>query len=206
MQTIVPYQESVLSATGGIISPKGDITTIYTLHEVFAKNYCNGEDYDYLKYIKYQSSLSRFLEFQKNYQYTGTKEDIDEWCHSKLNKQQLEQYKVWLKQYQKYHKSQSALDFMILALEFDKIESVSSHMITTTSRIPHVRFFNYYLMDWDILTLSKATFDSDKKCFEFHGNDIVHIYHSYSIDTEAEEEIQYIKSKTKREDLPYFFR
>ena len=61
-------------------------------------------------------------------------------------------------------------------------------------------------MDWDIRTLSFAHFNKEESKFYFNDNDIVDLYHSYSIDSEAEEEINNIKKKTKKIDIPYFFR
>lgn len=206
MHTIIPYQDRIFTGCGAMISPGGNIQSIYTLHEVFARNYCNGEDYDYLKFIKYNASLELFEEFKRNYYFNGNKSDIDEWCHSKLTPLELEKYKIFLNQYGNYFKYASALDYMIYVLKFDKVESLLNRTIITTSKIPHIRFFNYYLMDWDIRTLSFAHFNKEKGKFYFNDNDIVDLYHSYSIDSEAEEEINNIKKKTKKIDIPYFFR
>lgn len=206
MSSSIPYDEKFFKDCGAMISPNGNVQSIYTLHEVFARNYCNGEDYDYLRYIKYLSSEGDFYHFKNNYQFYGTRKDIDEWCHSKLKEEELKQYQLWMNQYQHYFKSSSALDYMIFVLGYDKIESILTHTITTTHNLPHIRFYNYYLMDWDIQILSKAHFNSKKNLFEFGNDNLIDLYHSISLDSEAEEEIQSIKSKVKKKDLPKFFR
>lgn len=206
MNSIIPYDEKYFKNCGAMISPDGNIQSIYMLHEVFARGYCNGEDYDYLRFIKYFSSEGDFYHFKNIYQFRGKRSDIDEWCHSKLNDNDLEKYFLWLNQFQHYYKTASALDYMVFVLGFDKIESILSHTITTTCNLPHIRFYNYYLMDWDIQVLTKAYYNSNTNQFEFKNNDIVGLYHSISLDLEAEDEIRTIKEKVKKKDIPNYFR
>ena len=206
MDRIIPYDESLSNNHGALISPDGKILYVQTTHEVFAKKYCCGLEYDKLRYIKNCSSDLLFDEFKEAYSFSGNRKDIDEWSFSNLTKKDLELYKIWLKKYSRYHGSASSLDFMVLYLGYDKVESIKKNFITTTSKIPHVRFFNYYLMDWDVLQLPKSYYDDNEKIFKFKENDSLDFYHSHLIDQEKEEEIETIKAKVKKKDIPYFFR
>ncbi len=206
MNKIIPYDENLNKSNGAIISVDGDIHYIQNSHEIYAKNYCNGKDYNKLRYIKNCSSDLLFDEFQDSYSFHGERKDINEWSGSQLTSKQLELYKKWLKKYSRYYKDSSSLDFMILFLEFDKVESMKKHMITTSSKIPHIRFYNYYLMDWEIVQLPKVIYHEDSSTFEFLDNRLIDLYHSSSNDSEALEEIQEIKKKVKKSNIPYFFK
>ena len=206
MDKIIPYDNNLYKSHGAIISPDGNITYIETSHELFAKKFCHGEDYTKLRYIKNCSSDLLFDEFREEYSFNGERSDIDEWSQSKLSIDELKLYKKWLKKYSRYYKEASSLDFMILFLNYDKVESLKNFTITTSSRIPHVRFYNYYLMDWNIVQLPKVIYDEDTSKFEFLGNRLVDLYHSSSQEHEAEEEINEIKSKVKKRNISYFFK
>lgn len=74
---------------------------------------------------------------------------------SKLTKEELILYKHWLEQ-NEYNKRNMYSDFLVDVLGFDKILTIMRKSITTTTFEPHVRFYNYYLMDWYIDVRKKA--------------------------------------------------
>ena len=75
--------------------------------------------------------------------------------------------------------------------------------ITTTNPSPHIRFFNYYLMDWNIIEQPQMKYNSDTGLFEYDKNNS---YLRNSEDREAENEINDIKAKVLKKERPLFFR
>ena len=75
---------------------------------------------------------------------------------------------------------------MVYLLSFDKIETVMREAITTTSLNPHIRFFNYYLMDWNIFEQPPMKYNCDTGLFEYDRNKS---YLGNSEDKAAEDEI-----------------
>ena len=121
---------------------------------------------------------------------------------TKLTKEQQELFEQWLDRYE-FSKRNLYSDFMVHLLLFDKIETVMRETITTTNPSPHIRFFNYYLMDWNIIEQPQIKYNSDTGLFEY---DINNSYLRNSEDREAENEINDIKAKVLKKERPLFFR
>ena len=206
MNKIIQYDDNLSKSNGALISPDGEIYYLNTSHEMYARKFCNGEEYEKLRYIKNCSSDLLFDEFKEQYSFDGDRLDIDEYCQSKLSSNDLKLYKLWLKKFGKLYREASALDFMVMFLSYDKVESIKKFSITTVSRIPHVRFFNYYLMDWEIMQLPRIIYNEEKSSFEYLDNRLIDLFHSSSTDLEALEEIDEIKSKVKTKNISYFFK
>ena len=92
---------------------------------------------------------------------------------------------------------------MVYLLSFDKIETVIRETITTTNPNPHIRFFNYYLMDWFIIDQQPMKYNSNTGLFEYDKNNW---YLGNIEDKEAEDEIKEIKAKVLKKDRPLFFK
>lgn len=122
---------------------------------------------------------------------------------NKLTKDELVLYKRWLEQ-NDYNKRKMCSDFLVDVLGFDKILTIMRKSITTTSLEPHIRFYNYYLMDWYIDIRDKLVYNEKTGLFEpFERKDW---FIRYSEDRKMEEEINDIKSKVKLKDRMHFFR
>ena len=112
MSLIIPYKEKELyDNEGAFIKPDGEIVYTYGLHESFSREYCDGQLFKYLLKCIDPSSIFAsssdcgtladwFEVLKRDYNYTGTKEEIDEYSSSKLTKEQLKLYKLWLDQYE----------------------------------------------------------------------------------------------------------
>ena len=90
----------------------------------------------------------------------------------------------------------NASGFLVQLLNWDKIESYPINTITTSSYEPHKRFYNFYLMDWNIEVLPKLKYDQDKDLFvpiEYDSNKIL-LHHE---DDKYEEELKHIKTLEK---------
>lgn len=122
---------------------------------------------------------------------------------SKLTKGELILYKHWLEQ-NDYNKRKMCSDFLVDVLGFDKILTNMRKSITTTTLEPHMRFYNYYLMDWYIDIRKRSVFNEEKGIFEFIEPDISSI--KYIEERRLEDEIRDIKSKVKLKDRHYFFK
>ena len=151
MSTIIlPYREDISKFGGGYIKPNGEIIYAYGKHQEVAKNYCEGSP----SIIENPQSgivfsYPRFFEFKR----------------SQLTPEQFSLYQLWITSHEEIHDSLVS-DFLIRLLEFDKVEYVDQCAITTTSSQPHIRFYNYYLMDWRIDILPKLQFNKDTHKFE----------------------------------------
>ncbi len=111
-------------------------------------------------------------------------------------------YKM-LDAYYKNSPRKSLSDFMVLVLDFDKVEIRLKNTITTSSRQPHIRFYNYYLMDWNINVYEKLHFNNTTNTFE--------IIHPYPLgfdqeDTDEYYEIEDIKSRTLIKERSLFYK
>ena len=120
---------------------------------------------------------------------------------SKLTKEELILYRYWLSQNDN-NKREMYGDFLADVLGFDKVLRIMRKSITTTSPTPHIRFYNYYLMDWYIDIRNRVVYNEKTGIFEPVNKGFI----TLSEDREFEEEINSIKSKVKLKDRHHFFR
>lgn len=206
MNLIVPYEEKELyNCEGAFIKPDGEIIyIIYGCHESFSMEYCNGLEYSYLLRLRSGDThdSNAFEDYKKEHNFQGNKEDIDVFSSTKLTKEQLELYKLWKDKYE-FSRKNLISDFMVYILQFDKLETMRRTTITTTNPNRHIRFFNYYLMDWNIDYESPMKYNRTTEQFEFDNEKN---YLSSSEDREAEEKIRKIKSTVKKRQRHLFFK
>ena len=205
MSLIIPYKEKELyDNEGAFIKPDGEIIYTYGLHEKFSDKYCNGEEYEYLSRLKYGNTYdpNAFEYYKKEHNYQGKQEDIDVFGSTKLTSEQLKLYKLWLDEYE-FSRRNLLSDFMVYLLSFDKVETVMRETITTTNPNPHIRFFNYYLMDWFSINQPPMKYNSKTGLFEYDYNNL---YLGNSEDKEAEDEIKEIKARVLKKDRHLFFK
>lgn len=201
METIA-YKNDLYDKEGAFISPSGEIIYTYGEHESYASKYCEGKDFGFLSSIKGGYGYIDFEEYKKLYNFEGTIDDLDVFKSSKLTKDELTLFKLWLDSERcggKYLFS----DFLVYLLHFDKVETVMRRAITTTSLTPHVRFYNYYLMDWFIKRITRMKYDNQAGLFLFDNSGW---QFDSSEEKEAEEEIKEIKSRVLLKDRHLFFR
>ena len=202
MKTI-PYMPILSNCGGAFIAPNNKILYVDNNHERFAMNYCHGEHYYLLNSIKNDYPAYDFEEFKQHYNLNLDKEDINLFSSSSLTLEQLYLFKLWLNNTQFDFKT-CYTDYLVFILNFDKVENLLKKTITTSNEYPHIRFYNYYLMDWNIDTHNSLKYNPNTKLFEPLHND--NIFVASYLDREYEEEIYEIKSKIKLKDRPYFFK
>ena len=118
-----------------------------------------------------------------------------------FTRQELDLYKYLLTKYRTIC-GNNDLDFLVLCLGFDKIETILSKTITTTSMEPFIKFYNYYLMDWDIEMVNKLVYAEQVN--KFLENKIISIE---SInDREAKEELDDLRIKILKKEKYYLFK
>jgi len=93
---------------------------------------------------------------------------------------------------------------MVYILGFDKVETIIKKTITTACQYPHIRFYNYYLMDWDIECHTAIKFNEENGLFEYDKKYEYLI--SSSEDRYYKNEIEDIKTSVLKKDRPYFFK
>lgn len=203
MGLILPYYDNLGKSEGAFITPNGHVLNVYNNeHEDFARRYCLGINYDIYTgaIIGPPQPTAKDLWVQKEVQNLVSGKNIFE--SSSLSKDQLEKYKIWLRNFPSVETTFYS-DFLVYILAFDKVETIVKNYIQTTALEPHLRFFNYYLMDWDINCLDGFVYDEKEKRFVLKPSTF--LVEDYD-DREAEEEIEEIKAKVKVEDRHYFFR
>lgn len=178
MSIIVPFDEGLVTGDGGYIYPNGDIKHCrYTnIHEVIASNICCGT-IDKARFIKDLYPDEVFYD-----EYDGD-----------LTKNEFELFKLWMKKHDEKHISLygACSDFLLYVCGFDKAETVKRKVIQTSNIDPHIRLYNYYLYDCNILPLTKKIYNSETNEFEF-----INIpYAPSNDDIEAEKELNEIKEK-----------
>lgn len=180
MSFIIPYDENLGKPEGAFIAPNDEILLTYEGHEFFSIQYCSG---------------TNFLDFDF--------EDENEFQLTKLTNEQLELYKLSLLK-SSYSCRNMHSDFMVLSLGFDKVERMLRRAITTTSGKPHVRFYNYFLMDWTIYIRRPMKYNAKTGLFEIDRRDDTFMQDSE--DKEAEFQINDIKSRVLIKDRHHFFK
>ncbi len=179
MSIILPYNDNISKYDGAFIKPNGDIIPVYGKHEKSAYHYCTGSS---LIIGKSESAIPYLTP------------------NSQLDEEEYQLYQLW--------KSSNSTnitlvtDFLTLILGYDKVEKIESNSITTSSFQPHIRFYNYYLMDWDITVMPRYQYDSSKGCFIQDK----HFYTSDYKDLDAANEIERIKDKVITKNRKIFFQ
>ncbi len=201
MSIVIPYHKE-LAIGGAFIKPNGEILRLNdNKHEEFAAYYCRGSNYNMTGALV-GTSKPIIQELMARKDLLNARAGIDIFEGSQLTKKELEEYKLWL---QKKDRDKKGLDvdFLVYVLALDKVERVLHDIITTTASEPHVRFFNYYLMNWNISLQNRLIFDPQNGTFR-PQNDFIAM--STELDREAEEEIESIKAKVHIKERPYFFK
>ena len=164
MNFIIPYEDSIAKGDGAFITPNNEII-LTSSHEIFSYEYCNGLG----SYLSGKSDESK----------------------SKLTKEQLELYKLWLESNK--HTENMDSDFMVYVLGVDKIVTIRKRTILTTTDCPHIKYYNYYLMDWRIEETRKKVYNEATGIFEFRNSNLW--INSSGEDRRVKEELDEIKSK-----------
>ena len=118
-----------------------------------------------------------------------------------LNKEELILLNAWLKNNNEIIKTY--LDFMIYVLGYDKIQTKFTKSIVTTTNIPHIKYYNYYLMDWYIDINKKIIYNEKNNTFE---KEIITDPIKFYKDKELQEEIFDIKSKILKKERYLFYK
>ena len=137
---------------------------------------------------------------------TNVKHEIyaQNYCNiNNLTKEELILYKRWLQDNEEIMRNMSS-DFLVCVLGFDKVLSLMKKAIVTTSYEPHIRFYNYYLMDWYIDIRKKSVYNESTGMFEFVEREDFSI--KYNEDRRIEREIDEIKRCVKLKDRHYFLK
>ena len=189
MGLIIPYDELLVHGDGGYISPNGEINycnDLY-LHEKLARKICCGT----ISEIRFIKGITRH------------EIDYDEY-DGKLNKMQFEIFKIWMEEHVKNNISLygACSDFLLHVIGYDKAEVVKNHAITTCSDNPHIRLYNYYLLDYNILHLPRKIYNEKLGIFECEK----YIYVPSDEDIETEKEINEIKEKVPVKERKLFLR
>ena len=200
--TTIPYDKKIIENDGAFIKPDGTIIYTYGEHEKFAGDYLRGKDYNYLARMKFAPDKDLWeqiwSDYKKAHNLTGNRENIDLFLSSKITKEELELYKLWI---EKTFCAQPS-EFLIRVLGYDKIGIIGGRRITTTSPMPHVKYFNYDLMDFHITKVNLQRYNFQNAEFE----EVARSFIVPSLEREYEEELETIKSKVLQLDRIQYFK
>lgn len=195
---ILTYKDDFLFL-GNFIMPDGKNVSLNIDHEDFAKKYCMGDGYELLLKAKnkeiegvdYQELLNIFANtYQRSIYY-------EEYITSHLDDLSLKLYLLWNKLY-----PTDSATFLVRVLGWDKVEPNLKTIITSSS-IPHIRFYNYFLMDWELIKFPKLIADFENEKFIQENSNEFSLYNHKDIS--YEEDIELIKRNTsKKLRLRYF--
>ena len=174
MSRILPYMQELEYQKRAYIKPNGEILTTTGKHKIWAKEYCIGSEYKDFRSLFSKPASDIILP-----------STIIE--SSSLTKEQLELLKIWLQ----------GKD------NFDKTETKNRKVITTTSPIPHIRFYNYDLMGWTIETHTPQKLSKELETFVSCNQEGIMLTHQ---DRNAQEELEDIKRNVLLKDRHYFLK
>lgn len=146
----------------------------------------------------------QFIYVNKNHEETALEYCNDSFFKNNMTLEQLNNYKMWC------NEERPLSDYMLFILSMDKViilpednkEISITKTIITPNRNPHIRFYNYYLMDFYIIHVNKMKYNVKNQKFE-EENDFY--YDSFS-DGEAKDELDNIKKMILKKDRGLFFR
>ena len=189
MSKIIPYDEELVYGDGGFIYPSGKIQHCYitNIHEEIADKICFGT----ILRTRFIKELT--INEVKFNEYDG-----------ELNEYQFEVFKIWVTEHFKNHISLygASCDFLLYVLGFDKAEAVRNRAISTCNNDPHVRLFNYYILDNKIIHLPKKVFNEVTGTFDTAE----FLYVPSDEDIEMEKEIKEIEAKVPVKERKLFLR
>lgn len=189
MNIILPYIHELECQKRAYIKPNGQILTTTGKHKIWAKEFCIGSE------CKDFRSL-----FSKQSPNNPLPSSIIE--SSSLTIEQLELLKIWLQGKDNFDENLFS-DFLVFISRFDKMETKSRKVISTTSPIPHIRFYNYDLMDWSIEQHAPQKLNKELGIFVPCPEEGIIFTHQ---DRNAEEELNDIKRNVLLKDRHYFLK
>ena len=196
MNEPIPYYHFLEEYKYCFISPEGTVLFNNEKHNDLAKYYCLGNPLNKLPNEFGNKKISDIL----NNIYANNDESI---FYSKMiSPKEHQLFSLWMNSKDSGHKEFYA-DFLVFVLGYDKVESVIQKSITTSSLTPHVRLYNYYLMDWNVYPCPKLIYNEKDNAFDY-SNSTSYLYNSK--DFEAAEEIEDIKAHTHIKDRHLFLK
>ena len=199
------YDSSLVNGNGTFIKPDGSIVKFNTIHELFAREYCLGYDYDLI--IDVINEKMSFDDYKSLFNYHRSFDDLNPFINTSLAD---DEFKLFLKWYNLYLNDRDTVcsDFLVQVLGWDKVETIQSKAIYTSNFKKNIRFFNYILMNWTIVTIPRLIYDENSNSFnEVDSNN----YDLFSYQNRDELDLSYelsnIKKKVKsRSELELYFR
>lgn len=130
-----------------------------------------------------------------------------EYCEQFLNSEEKRLLDLWIKYYnsQSFSTAYAVTDFLTQVKGFDKatFKQQNAYM-STSSLIPHIRFYNYYLMGWILESINPQKYDEDTKQFVPIEYENLDIYRRR--DEEAKEELDLLIKGTPLERRRLLFK
>ena len=122
-------------------------------------------------------------------------------CREALTSEESELFSLW-KESNKALENDRATDFLVFVLGYDKIEKPINHSIVTVDNNPYIKYYNYCLMDWQILPQRRIVYNPETKKFESHFSQYIEAIENI----DAKQEIEDVKKSVLIKDRHYFFK
>ncbi len=205
MPIILPYDENVKQSDGAFVFKDDKIEYVgLGSHASLSFDYLYGKDYRLLLDLKYGDDEEAFYDYKKTMNMDWkNRDDVNEFLSSSLNKEQIELFKKWQEEFEFKNKDYYT-DFMVEVLGIDKVSTLSANRISSTKNTPHIYYFNYIIMGFNIDVRYPMEFNDEKNCFQYKNKDVS--YAEILQDKKYKDEANEIIAKVPVKDRHLFFK
>jgi len=163
--------EDLIRQDGCFITPNGEIVNGFGCHEGYAANHIRGSEYNSItEFIHRYKSQNLYYpgedkEIFKHYNIEKI-EDLNPYISSFLSQEDINKYIKWQElvlyddAWEVYWQEMNSI-FLNRFLRYDKLETIRRQTITTTTPFMHLRFFEYFVMGYNIDSVCFFYFDEN---------------------------------------------
>lgn len=186
-----------------------DSVTIYDdeyrklkIKEKEAKSKVERDYYAFMSSILQNEASERFNDYVKKHNLSWRSiDDIDPYISSPLSENEKILLNKWL---ETRHGKDAYSDFLLQVLGIDKIHTITSLYIFTTSSCPYIKYFNYYLMGFEISEQYPMKYNEVSGKFAFYDEDCLSFLKEKNL--QYKEDASELRSKILIKDRHLFFR
>ena len=211
MSNIVPYVKGITKSDGAFIFPNNEVKLINS-HMGYALDYIRGNDCEHLldlqrdafDKIDEEYKLAAFNEYIRVHNLSWkSRNDINPFISSKLNDEERFLLNKWEEEYE-FRSRDLYTDFLIYVLGIDKVQTIKRMCITTTEQYPYIRYYNYFLMGFELDLLDPMRYNKDLNEYEYYDRKQSIVLENKNI--KYRDEIEELKSKIPVKDRHLYFK
>lgn len=131
------------------------------------------------------------------------KDDINLFLSSALTEEEVKLFLKYREEFE-FERSDYCSDFMVEVFGIDKVSTVSNYQISTIKKQPHIYYFNYIIMGFDIDICCPMNFNTENDRFQYETATVS--YKEKLQDDEYKDEANEIIRKEPVKDRHLFFK